>query len=346
MTDIQQTARIALERDLAGGRPAHAYLFAGPGAASTLGAAVWFSQQLLCGCGTCEECRAVSNLRHPDVDLVQPAGNQLLVGQVRDAVASAWRTPSRAARKVLIVNGADRMNPNAQNAFLKALEEPPAFLTIILIATATEQILDTVKSRCRLVSFGVPGSDDGIASLVAQGADPAAATRFWNIGSSAEHAHDLCQHPEKYARVRELVLESTASLLGAIRLADHLAERAKLASDAVESEPVDDQFVKIPKAEAATRDRQLKRRASTDELFRAVDEAGVVLRDMVAAHAGAGLLDPAAPAPAASVAAMDSLADLAELKRRIQSNANTNLQLEWFATRLCRNFLTSSSKHR
>jgi DNA polymerase-3 subunit delta' len=157
-----------LQRDIASGRVAHAYLFAGVAGRAPMDAALAFGAALECpesGCGRCEVCARVRHRAHPDVEVIEPAGMQLLVDQVRDAIRAASRRPVAGPRHVVIVDGADRMNPTAQNAFLKALEEPPPSTTILLLAPSPEALLETVRSRCREVTFHSPPAEE-IAELL------------------------------------------------------------------------------------------------------------------------------------------------------------------------------------
>lgn len=106
-------------------------------------------------CRTCRDCRKVYGGVHPDVIHIYPQGSERMpiirVNQVRDVVATAYILPNEAERKVYVFHRADAMNPNAQNAFLKLLEEPPQSAAFILAAASPELLLPTVRSRCALL---------------------------------------------------------------------------------------------------------------------------------------------------------------------------------------------------
>lgn len=103
-------------------------------------------------CRQCRNCRKVFHGVHPDVQFVEPDSSAktpvIKVEQIRQIAATAYILPSEAARKVYILRQADSMNFNAQNAFLKLLEEPPQSAAFILAAANPGALLPTVRSRC------------------------------------------------------------------------------------------------------------------------------------------------------------------------------------------------------
>lgn len=106
-------------------------------------------------CGTCRDCRKVREGIHPDVITVERLTDdkgrkkrEIGVDQVRRMAADAAVMPNEAARKVYLIDEADKMNLAAQNAALKLLEEPPGGALFLLCATNPESLLPTVRSRC------------------------------------------------------------------------------------------------------------------------------------------------------------------------------------------------------
>ena len=197
-----------LQGDIASGRIAHAYLFAGVAGRLPADAALGFGAALVCpdgGCGRCDACARVRHRAHPDVEVIEPAGVQLLVDQVREAIRSASRRPVAAPRRVIVVEGADRMNPTAQNAFLKALEEPPPSTTIILIAPNPEVLLETVRSRCREVTFHSPPPAEVASLLERRGVGADDARYCARVGGGLERAVTLATDTEARALRDELV---------------------------------------------------------------------------------------------------------------------------------------------
>lgn len=134
----------------------HAYLFVGPDRVGKKYTALNFACAVNCNqnsCDNCSICTRILNGVHPDVLLIEPEGNFITVGQIRDIKAKASLKPFEAEKKVYIVDDADRMNLIAANAFLKILEEPPENLIFILISSNQDEILPTITSRCQLVRF-------------------------------------------------------------------------------------------------------------------------------------------------------------------------------------------------
>lgn len=120
---------------------------------------------LLKPCGACRDCRKVAAGIHPDVITLTRAADDkgrqkqnITVDQIRALSADAIVLPNEAKRKVYIIDGAETMNPAAQNAALKLLEEPPAAVVFLLCTVRPMQLLETVRSRCALVKL--QGAED------------------------------------------------------------------------------------------------------------------------------------------------------------------------------------------
>ena len=114
-------------------------------------------------CGRCGHCRKVLSGIHPDVSRTDPAPDKREIGvdQIRALRSDAWIRPNEGRRKVYIIAPADAMNPAAQNALLKVLEEGPAYAAFLLDAAQPGKLLDTVRSRCELLSL--PPEDERAA---------------------------------------------------------------------------------------------------------------------------------------------------------------------------------------
>jgi len=141
-------------------RLSHAYLLIGPDGEARQAAAVRLAAELLCEepdapCGRCRNCRKVFAGIHPDVITVERVpgekgklNREIRIDQIRQVTSDAVIMPNEAARKVYIIREADRMNIAAQNALLKALEDPPGHACFLLCAAAADALLPTVRSRC------------------------------------------------------------------------------------------------------------------------------------------------------------------------------------------------------
>lgn len=107
-------------------------------------------------CGACASCRKIAASNHPDVRVVRtpPDKRVISIDLVRDVLAEFAYRPYEGRRRVVIVDGAEALTPQAANALLKTLEEPPPHSSWILVAESTSRLLPTVISRCRIVRFG------------------------------------------------------------------------------------------------------------------------------------------------------------------------------------------------
>lgn len=149
---IERTpACTVLSSDIGRGRLGHAYLFVGDevsvNALMTIGAV-----RALCpqgGCFSCPTCRRILQGIHPDVLSYPTAGGKYTVEGMETLIAEIYRRPTEGDRKILLLKGADSMNPACQNKFLKTLEEPPETCHLFLGATREDALLPTVRSRVR-----------------------------------------------------------------------------------------------------------------------------------------------------------------------------------------------------
>jgi len=157
----QELARAALERAIAGGRVAHAYVFEGPPGVGKRSAALGLAMALDCpvapgaGCGACEICRRIEAGLHPDVPSFGPSGpgGQIVIDDIRAILALTRTRPHEARARVIIVDDADAMNPSSANGLLKTLEEPLAGNHLVLCTGAPDRLLPTVRSRAQRIRF-------------------------------------------------------------------------------------------------------------------------------------------------------------------------------------------------
>jgi len=164
-----------LQAALTGGMT-HAWLFTGPPGSGRSVAARAFAAALLCeygGCGVCPSCRQVRAGTHADLLLVRPEGLSYGVKQTRDLVLRAAGAPAGGRWLVVLFEDADRCTEQAANALLKAIEEPAPRTVWLLCAPSAEDLVTTIRSRCRVVSLRVPPSD-AVARVLAErdGVDP------------------------------------------------------------------------------------------------------------------------------------------------------------------------------
>jgi DNA polymerase-3 subunit delta' len=119
-------------------------------------------------CDQCRNCRQIDALTHPDVLQVRPESKTriITIDQMRDLMATIHLKPTVAEHKVALIAGADRLNPQAANAFLKTLEEPPANSILLLLTTEPQRILETILSRCLRLTFAGQGAKKADPALV------------------------------------------------------------------------------------------------------------------------------------------------------------------------------------
>ena len=137
----------------------HSYMFVGVEGIGKQMIAKKFAQMILCtnegrkGCNTCKSCIEFTSNNNPDFLYIEPDGNNIKIEQIRYLQRKIQEKPIISNRKVYIINDADKMTTEAQNCLLKTLEEPPEYSTIILIGTNQNLFLNTIKSRCMIISF-------------------------------------------------------------------------------------------------------------------------------------------------------------------------------------------------
>jgi len=171
-----QDAVVSQLRSAVAGGMTHAWLFTGPPGSGRSVAARAFAAALLCefgGCGVCPSCRQVRAGTHADLLLVRPEGLSYGVKQTRDLVLRAAGAPAGGRWLVVLFEDADRCTEQAANALLKAIEEPAPRTVWLLCAPSAEDLVTTIRSRCRVMTLRVPPSS-AVASVLVQrdGIDP------------------------------------------------------------------------------------------------------------------------------------------------------------------------------
>lgn len=138
---------------------AHSYIFEGPKSIGKRLTAIALSKTLLCeknltqACGICASCIQFENENQPDFKIVDNLEGTIKKSDIQELQKDIKIKPFKGNRKVYIICQADNITPEAQNSFLKTLEEPPDFATIILTTVNKEKLLPTIVSRCQLVVF-------------------------------------------------------------------------------------------------------------------------------------------------------------------------------------------------
>jgi len=229
----------------------HAWLFTGPPGSGRSVAARAFAAALLCpdqGCGHCPSCHQVRAGTHPDLMLVRPDGLSYGVKQTRDLVLRAAGAPAGGRWQVVLFEDADRATEQAANALLKAIEEPSPRTVWLLCAPSAEELVTTIRSRCRLVTLRTPAAT-AVAEVLSRrdGVDPAAALAAARAAQGhIGRARRLAIDPEAAQR-RDEVLRVPAritSLGSALSAAAGLVKGAEQEAAAVTEE------LNVPEREA------------------------------------------------------------------------------------------------
>ncbi len=143
------------------GRLSHAYIIESSVKQTNDALANHLAQAYVCSskgnkpCGECPNCRKAAGKIHPDIIRVSLLEDkrEIVVGQVRQLRSEAYIRPNEADRKVFIIDDAQTMNENAQNALLKVLEDGPQYLSFLLLTENAQQLLSTIRSRCETLSL-------------------------------------------------------------------------------------------------------------------------------------------------------------------------------------------------
>lgn len=160
----------AVKKQLMSGRGlSHAYILSGPDAAEKYALADWMAACYVCSgegegpCGVCSGCRKAAAGIHPDIIRAGGDGEPINVAAARSLRADVYIRPNEAPRKVYLLDKAQDMNPSAQNALLKTLEEGPPYAAFLLLTENDAALLPTIRSRCEILRI-TPKGDNANAS--------------------------------------------------------------------------------------------------------------------------------------------------------------------------------------
>ncbi|GGQ36006.1 DNA polymerase-3 subunit delta' [Actinomadura coerulea] len=343
---------------------AHAWLFTGPPGSGRVTAARAFAAALQCtetprGCGHCASCHQVLQGTHADVEVVRPQGLSFGIRDARALVLRASSSPSGSGRQIVLFEDADRATEGAANALLKAIEEPPPRTVWLLCTPSPEDLLVTIRSRCRLVTLQTPPIP-AIADFLVQRDGVERETAEVVARAAQGHisrARRLASDP-RMRRVREQVVAVPRRLTGvsaAVAAAETLVGAAKAERDAQTAELNDAETSALRKALGESEkgrmprgtagalkeleDRQKSRatRILRDALDRTLLDLASYYRDVLTLQLGAGSelvnieLGPELRSAAADGRPEDTLRRLdaiMDCRERLAANVNPQLAFE------------------
>lgn len=297
----------------------HAWLFTGPPGAGRTTAARAFAAALQCvspdralggspGCGFCDGCHTALVGTHADVTTVAAVGTQILADDMRDTVRKSFTSPANGRWQVILVEDAERLNEKSANAVLKAVEEPAPRTVWLLCAPSLEDVLPTIRSRCRHLCLLTPAVD-AVAEMLVQreGIEPAAAAAAARATQGhIDRARHLATDPrarERRAAVLRLPLrveEIGGCLKAAQELVDAATEESKQLAEELDAKETEElkaalgaaQGGRLPRGTAGVmkelEDKQKRRRtrAQRDSLDLALTDLTGFYRDVLALQLG------------------------------------------------------------
>jgi DNA polymerase-3 subunit delta' len=300
----------------------HAWLFTGPPGAGRTQAARAFAAALQCvspdralggtpGCGFCDGCHTALIGTHADVSTVAAVGAQIRAADMRDTVRKSFTSPANGRWQVILVEDAERLNEQSANAVLKAVEEPAPRTVWLLCAPSVEDVLPTIRSRCRHVNLRTPPVD-AVADLLIRrdGIEPEVAVAAARATQGhVDHARRLATDERARAR-RATVLrlplrldDVGGCLKAAQELVDAAAEDSKQLAEEREAKETEElkaalgaaQGGRLPRGTAGVMkeleedQKRRRRRVQRDSLDVALLDLTGFYRDVLALQLGSRL---------------------------------------------------------
>lgn len=248
VTKALEDALVSAKSGSSGQEMTHAWLFTGPPGSGRSNAAKSFAAALVCkadGCGECTDCSTAINGTHPDVEILDVSGISIKIDEIRELVArSAWGA-SISNWRIVVIEDCDRMTEAAANALLKALEEPASQTVWLLCAPTLQDVLPTIRSRCRHLNLKTPNVSEITKFLIN---NLGANTKDAELAARISHGHigrakgflkdsDFKVTRKRYLDILFSAKDEASAIRAASKLLDLATDRATLfVSDRTESE--------------------------------------------------------------------------------------------------------------
>lgn len=218
----QDFAKMAFKTAFKNNRISHAYIIEGEDGTGKSIFAQYMASCILCSgdvkpCSVCPSCLKIKDGNHPDVKVISRTGKSIGIDMVRNIIDEINVKPYEGNKKIIIVKNADSMTEEAQNAFLKTIEEAPYDTVIILLAEDANLLLSTIRSRCQTLRFLSVPEKVIYENLIKLGYDDAASKTASKL-SSGNFGKALLYFDDDYVKHRGETIDIAQKLVRLNRL--------------------------------------------------------------------------------------------------------------------------------
>lgn len=277
------------------------------------------SETRIDACGTCKSCDRINRGVHVDVLALEPdEKSSIKIDPVREVLERCNFRPFEGKRRFVLIRDAEMLEPQAQNALLKSLEEPPDSTVFILVTSVAGVLLQTVRSRCMRLRFGRLTEDEVTEVLARDYAIAPAEARAAAALADGSISRALAQSSEDLAEVRQTAQAFLAQVVGS----DDVRQKLEVAKLLIGAKP----------------------ERTREEVAIVLRAAQSMLRDLEVIHAGADLRVLANPDLQDSLARLTRGAGGDRARRAFQSvdralmaldrNAGSKVVAEWLAMQI------------